>query len=276
MTALKVLITRPEEEGSDEIVAAVLALGFEPLREPLLKIVPIEAFRDTSDGAMTESVPLEGIAALSDPDTALIFTSAHGVRLYTERVEGRSIQVFTVGDNTTDAATKAGFTDVTNASGGADQLAALLTDMDVEIRPKRLIYVRGEDIARPLCSLLEAAGYTVEEIILYKAVASDTLSLECLKALDRHEIVAVLHFSARTAQILSDLVEQYGRTPRFRTIKALCIGESVIQSLSVLPYEETLISEIPNRHGMIELLGRLKAKPAAGTILRKTTKDKDA
>lgn len=234
----KIVILR-QPEDSAEMADAVRAAGFEPLVEPVLDIVHLAA-------------DYSGI----DEQTPLIFTSAHGVQALAAACDGRANPVFAVGRNTADAAELAGFTKIETAAGTVEDLAELLSSPTYKtlISP---IYVRAEHVSRDLKEILVKNGLKIHEFVNYKAVPAQNLSLSLLQGLDRREINAVAFFSGRGAEVFAGLVEQYGRTVRLKPVKALCISEHVVQSVSVLPFHQALLAETPDRYGMIKLVESL-------------------
>ena len=107
---MRVLVTRPEEDGSE--TARQLALrGHQALLAPLLKTF----FFDGPE------IALEGVQAI-------LATSANGVRALARRTSRRDVPVFAVGPQTTVEAQKLGFVQVKNADGDAAVLAQATQD----------------------------------------------------------------------------------------------------------------------------------------------------
>ncbi len=234
----KIVILR-QPEDSTELADAVRAAGFEPLVEPVLDIVHLAA-------------DYSGI----DEQTPLIFTSAHGVQALAAAYAGRANPVFAVGRNTADAAELAGFTKIETAAGTVEGLADLLSDPAHKalISP---VYIRAEHVSRDLNGILAKNGIEIREIVGYQATPAQNLSLSLLQSLDKREINAVAFFSGRGAEVFAELIEQYGRTVRLKPVRALCISEHVVQSVSVLPFHQALLAETPDRYGMMKLVESL-------------------
>lgn len=235
MSARKVVILRQADDAA-EYIDALRARGLESIAEPILTIEYLDA--DFSD---------------IDAERPLVFTSAHGVEAFVRAKADRANPVFTVGRNTAQAALDGGFTNVETAAGTVDDLAILLKNRaETGLRPG--FYVRAEDVSRDLSGILQKDGINIHEIIAYRAIPAPNLSIELLKSLDKREINAILFFSTRGATIFRDLIEQYGRAVRLKTVRALCISGPVLQSVSVLPFQGTELAETPDRHGMMKLL----------------------
>lgn len=235
MSARKILITKTEDD-STELAVAVRKAGFEPLFEPMLTIE-----------YMQEDWPEIG------ESTPLIFTSSHGVHSFARVNAGRAHPVYTVGTSTAETARLLGFSNVATAAGTAQDLAEMLT-----LLPKTAlisaIYVRAADISQDLRQIFAKNEVYIGEFTGYKANPVENLSLNLLKCLDNREIYAVLLFSNRGGRVFAELVEQYGRAVRLKPTKALCISDSVLKSVSVLPFQRGLVARTPDRYGMMELL----------------------
>ena len=235
MSAKKILITKSAGD-SEELSEAVRAAGFEPIHEPILEI----EYTEENWPDIPEDAPL-------------IFTSSHGVQAFALYNEGRNHPVYAVGRNTAETARSEGFTNVQTAAGNAEELGEMLSQL-----PERVLisafYIRAEDISRDLRQIVAKNGVSLQEFIGYKANPVEKLSLDLLKALDNREIYAVLLFSNRGARVFAELIEQYDRPVRFKTIKALCISDSVLKSVSVLPFQQGSVARTPDRYGMMELL----------------------
>jgi uroporphyrinogen-III synthase len=235
MSLKQILITKTADDSTD-ISEAVRKAGFEPLWEPMLEIEYIE----------------EGWPDLR-PDVPLIFTSSHSVQAFALYNEGRAHPVYTVGRNTADTARSQGFADIRVAAATAEDLAELLSRLP-EKDLISAIYIRAEDVSRDLRQILIKNGVGIAEFTGYRANPVENLSLNLLKSLDNREIYAVMFFSNRGAQVFAELSEQYDRTSRLKPIKALCISDSVLKSVSVLPFQQALVARTPDRYGMMELL----------------------
>lgn len=231
------IVLLKSEDGAQEYSKAIMGAGCTPFFEPVLDIQYLRA-------------DLSGV----NDKTPLIFTSAHGVESLIRHYDGRSNPVYVVGDVTANAATMAGFTNVESASGTAQDLGALLVQKLGQTSLTPSFYICAEEVSFDLGDFLLKNGIQIHEIIGYRANLAEKLSIKLLHALDNREIKAVMVFSTKGAQIFSDLIEQYGRTMRLKGVMALCIAPSVIKSLSVLPFEQTLIAKTPDRDGMMDIL----------------------
>ncbi len=218
-----VLVTRPIEDAI-ETAALIQQKKYNVICEPLLKVI----FHENSVEALEQ---YEG----------LVFTSRHGVRAFCHNVSGRSMPVWTVGDATKDLALQLGFKDVQSAAGNLDDLQAILPQ-------KRLLYVRGEHISRDL------SVDHIDEKIIYHTEKQEEISSELLKAIEEHELSHVLFFSVRTAQAFAEIVIKNSLQEGVEHTKALCLGDSMLKSLSVLPWCSIEVASQPNAASLLALL----------------------
>ena len=103
---MRVLVTRPLDDAN-ETAELLRKRGHDPLVAPLLGV-------NYHDG---QPLHLEGVQAL-------LATSANGVRAFARRTSRRDYCVLAIGSQTAAAARDAGFSDVRNADGNSQSLAA--------------------------------------------------------------------------------------------------------------------------------------------------------
>lgn len=238
MTGKVVLVLRSPDECA-EIFAAIKDRGFEPLAHEVLKVETLNV-----------------IWPAIDEDTPLIFTSANAVRAYARAHNMRAMPVYTVGRNTADEARLLGFQKIECAFGTGKELVELLTGPG-RTHSKNPLYIRAETVSQDMKTLCAEKGLTIDQVVAYRTEPVESLAMDLLKKADSRQILAVMFFSARGAQVFADLIQQYDRTLRMKTIKALCIGDGMIHSLSVLPFSDVKVASTPDRHGMIKLLDQL-------------------
>lgn len=234
----KILITRPQPDA-DLLAKALWEMGYETLIEPMLHI---------------EQLPV-AVPDLNDCE-GLIFTSANGVRSFRALCDIRDKPVFTVGDKTAADAKQAGFRRVQSAGQTVMDLAQALNK-------KKGVYVhcRGQDTSHSLKALLSHnKKITINDVVLYKAQKTAFLSESVLKALKNNEISCALFYSRRTANAFVDVIHDHDCTPYIAHIKALCLADSMIESLSVLPWKEIQLADEPTQEAMFTLLKKIETK----------------
>ncbi len=228
-----VLLTRPEQD-TEPLASEVKALGFDVFSEPMMEI---------------KNLPVK------QPDmnsyAALIFTSANGVRA-TQDWDFGGLPAYCVGNVTAEAAGQAGFGDIRNAGGDAADLMELLAK-DSPSGAKPLLHVAGCNIARTI----EVEGLSVKTLPVYEAVPVQAFSAEIIEFLDKNQFAAALFLSARTAQNFADLLEKCGRTDKISVTKALCLSDTVLKSVSHLPWQDVQVAKTPHRKALVEILENL-------------------
>lgn len=231
-----VVITRPIEDAKD-YAAEVSAEGFKALVEPMLRI-------DQADFDVPDLARYDGIVVTS-ANAVECFVKGGGIRA--------DVPVYCVGKHTADAALKAGFFDVVSVDGiGADLLAHVLTVPDVQ--SKTFLHLCGRHLAFPLVERLRENGVVADSLVVYDSVQVDDFSNEFIECLKHGEIGAVTFFSKRTADAFVFLVNQSGSEAYFKGIKALLISEAVVECVRVLPWQNILVSDTPDRVGMMQIL----------------------
>lgn len=232
-----ILITRPAE--TVEIDPAITAMGFRPVLAPALQIEDLSVILPDSSAAQ-----------------GLIFSSANGVRAF-ERLRPDPgffrKPVFAVGDHTASVAMAVGFTDVRSAAGTMKDLVALIRRQMVP--PSKLLHLRGRDGRdNPAILLPQSEGWSVDGITLYNAEPVQAPALEAVEALESGQVDAVMFYSARSAASFMTLYKRFN----FRGIQALCLADSVVESLDRSQWAEIIVSARPDQSGMLALLKSLK------------------
>ena len=229
MSAIRhVLITRPALDAGP-LIAACYARGFAPLISPLLSIVPLyDAVPDLRDAQ------------------AVVFTSANAAAAVRNPVD---VPVFAVGEKTGRAARAAGFRNVTVAGGDAAALNALLARQDW--RPGRPVYhLSGREVAAPVV----VPGVTVERHVVYHADKIEEFVPDAVREIAAGAVAGVFLLSARTGEAFVKATEKAGLTEALRATKALCISDSVLQSVAELPWAAVAVARTPDVDGLTALL----------------------
>lgn len=237
-----VLMTRPlADDGAT--ADALRRAGFAVMEAPVLEIV------DT-DAPLPDPAPYDG----------LIFSSANGVRSLSRRSpqpDWFSKTAYAVGEGTAEAARAAGFIDVRAGTGRMIDLTARIAgDFDA---PGRLLHISGADIrSNPAMMLPADQGWRVDRVVLYRAVMLDGLTLPVLEALEARTVAAVLLYSARSAQAFLKAVENSGLRADFSGVHALCIADSVLESVQGVDWAGIHVAPTPDQSGMLALIESMK------------------
>ena len=233
-----ILITRPRESAKD-FSDELRSLGLNPFSESILEIMP-------KDFQVPEVKKYQ----------ALILTSAHAARIFPVFPEALDLPVYTVGEQTAEAARAQGYQRVMASEGSGLDLAELLSQ-SIQDKSIPLLYLRGEDIALSLDDLLKPLGISIESLIVYKAQAVGEFSPKLLKLIDDQQIQAVTFFSKRTALTFMKLAQESGRQDRLKAIKALCLSDAVLECVRSCEWAQTCVADTPDRGGMTALIARV-------------------
>jgi uroporphyrinogen-III synthase len=238
---MHILLTRPEPDAA-QMKAQLEALGHTVSLEPLLVIEP----------AAIEPRILEGAQAL-------IVTSRNGLRALQAGnllASVRSLPVFTVGPGTADLARELGFQRVIAGDGAARDLVPLI---EAEADPGKgpLVHAAGESVAFDIAAALSAAGFKVETLTVYRAVAADELSRPTHTLFSQRAIDAVILMSPRSADTFAQLVADAGIEADARRPVFLCLSDAVADALHRLAPERIEVAEAPNATAMLAAVGRV-------------------
>lgn len=239
---MRILITRPQEDAV-RFAEMLRARGHDPLCASLLTV----QFFDGPE------LTFEGVSAI-------LATSANGVRALARRTSERELPLFAVGPQTADAARAAGFEHVESTDGDAATLAeAMLGWMKPE--EGMLVHAASADNEGRLKTLLAEEGYRVSVEVLYEVVAVDALPATALEALAHGRLGAAVVFSPRSAFVLKDCIERAGLVEACRNVIAIAISAAAAKMLEPLPFKAVLIADKPNQGAMLDAVERAAATP---------------
>lgn len=236
-----ILITRPAEKAGST-ARMVEAAGFTPFSEPVLTIVPVSG------------------APLPDDFNAyrgLILTSPAAVSVLANMTTDRQARLYAVGPDTAAEAEKQGWTDIIPANGTGEDLAALLAREQTQERP--FLHLSGRHVSY---DFEDDRRIKAERRVIYDAIKTNTLTPDCLRLIRERKISAILFYSARTAENFEALADAYGVKACFSSIKALCIGKRVVNSLRNGLWQDVHCARTPDSEGMEALLKSALSAPS--------------
>lgn len=237
---MRILISRPQEDAA-RLAELLKARGHEPLCASLLSVRFFDGPEPNFEGV-----------------SAIIATSANGVRAFAARTDRRDLRILAVGPQTADAAEKAGFEDVECADGDAATLAEKVLEW---VKPEDgiLLHAASADNEGQLKELLAEEGYTVDVMVLYEVVAIGKLPEMAREALVHHALDAAVVFSPRSAMALRDCILRADLAEACRTISAVCISNATAVALEPLVFAQVVVADRPNQTGMLEAVERAAA-----------------
>lgn len=237
---MRILITRPQEDAA-RFADLLRARGHEPLCSSLLSV----RFFDGPE------LTFENISAI-------LATSANGMRAFARRTERRDLKILAVGPQTADAAHKAGFEDVECADGDASTLAEAVLGW---VKPEEgvLLHAASADNEGQLKTLLAEEGYTVDVMVLYEVIAVHKLPTAAREALAARALDAAVVFSPRSAMALRDCIQHAGLEEACKSIAAVCISKATAEVLQPLSFRKIAIAERPNQDAMLTAVDTVSA-----------------
>ncbi len=239
---MRILISRPQEDAAS-LAETLHARGHEPLCASLLSVRFFDGPEPNFEGV-----------------SAIVATSANGVRAFAQRTARRDLRIFAVGPQTADAAKHAGFEEIECADGDAGTLAEKVLDW---VKPEEgvLLHAASADNEGQLKTLLAEEGYTVDVMVLYEVVAIHKLPEIAREALVHHALDATVVFSPRSGGALRDCILRAGLAEACKTIAAVCISSATAVALSPLVFRQVLVAERPNQAAMLDAVERAAAQP---------------
>lgn len=237
-------LTRPQED-SEALATELAARGIPSIIAPVLSISP----RTGTD--------------LGDKPDGIILTSRHALAALPK--DWRTLPVYAVGSSTAKAAHEAGCTDVSNGGGDALALAAYIVEQE---KPgQTLVYLRGEEVRVDLETLLAVKKITVRSVIVYEAKAA-SLTPRIVKAIKQGKISGVAFFSARSADVATELMEEAGLAAKAKEMEAFCLSLAVADAAGS-GWGTLKVAEKPTGESMIKLIASAQ-NPAINTAMNET------
>jgi len=234
---VRLLLTRPQADA-DRTAAALRARGHDVVIAPVLRIEPI-ADADVSAG----------------PWAAILVTSANAASAIAANrrvAELRALPVFAVGEHSAQAMRDAGFPQVVSAGGGVADLVRLVVQ---NMKPgAQLLYLAGADRSGDLAGELGARDFAVHTVVVYRALAADTLPPAAAAAL-AGGIDGILHFSRRSAEAYVHAVRAVGLgEAALRKPAHFCLSAQVAEPLVRTGASDVRIATEPTEAALIALL----------------------
>lgn len=236
---MRILVTRPLDDA-EATVAKLKSLGHQAIAAPLLDI----RFREDA------TIDLTGVQAI-------LATSANGIRALERATQIRDVRVLAVGPQTAEAARLAGFKHVENAKGDAATLAEAAARW-AKPQDGALLHTQAQETKGGLPERLRALGYDVRTVVLYEAVAAESLPQEASDALQSGALDAVMFYSPRSARVFFNCVVNAGIAQTTSALSALCISQPTADALRPLVFRELLIAARPDQEAMLRLVAEAR------------------
>jgi len=236
-----VVITRTRPDA-DALAERLIALGYEPLIEPML------AVRSTHAATTHDPMCVEG----------LVVTSAQALRhlnTLVREVAFRHKPLYAVGPKTAAVAAELGWHTVHDGGGDVRALGTFLKSRP-EITPSsRLLHICGRDIAKDTKSVMQDVPGHVLDWVVYETDPADGFSPEFMNALRTKRMKAVMFHSARAASVFAGNVRKNAAEKLdLSSIIFLCLSKAVLESLTILDTNGTYAGTVPEEDALIDLL----------------------
>ena len=228
MVSVPVIVTRAEP-GASETMARLKEMGLTAIASPMLALARLD-------------VPLPDM----DSVRHLVFTSANGVRYFAEASPGRTAKAWCVGPSTAEAARAAGFTDVHEGRGDAEDLSAEIIAA-LPAGTKGVLHVANEAAAGDLVARLKAAGIPADFLALYETRPADDLSPEADAALNAGTAVVLIH-SAKAAAAFA------WAAGALEQAVIIAISAAAARPLEGREVAAIHVAEAPNEAALLEVL----------------------
>jgi uroporphyrinogen-III synthase len=232
---MRVLITRPNEDAA-RFAELVRARGHEAVCASLLSVNFFDGPELTLDGV-----------------SAVVATSANGVRAFVRRSERRDLPLFAVGPQTADAARAAGFEHIECADGDAATLAAAVPDW-IKAEEGVLLHAASVDNEGRAKALLAEEGFSVHVEVLYEVVPLHKLPEAVRERLAHAAIDALVVFSPRSAMTLRDCIVRARLSSVCRQMVAVCISQATAEALAPLEFGQVAVAARPNQDALLDCL----------------------
>ena len=231
---MRVLVTRPLHDA-ERTAKRLAALGHDAVIDPVLVIEPVAFDLPLQTDAVTVT-RANVFHAVPQPLLASLFP----------------LPMFAVGAHSAAAARAFGFQNTAAAGGDAYSLARLLID---RLSPgTRVLYLAGAERAQDLAALVRSGSIEIETRVVYRAVAAERLQEKTQVLLKAGEIDAVLHYSARSAGIFLQLVDEADLRAAAGRARHICISNAVAGPLEQAGFA-TEAPLRPSEDALFTLLG---------------------
>jgi uroporphyrinogen-III synthase len=233
---VRLLLTRPEPDAQ-RTAAALRRHGHAVIIAPLMRI---ESLSDAEIGV--------------GPWSAILITSAnaaYAVAAHPRKNALARLPVFAVGDRSAQAMRDSGFADVSSADGGVGDLARVVSE---RMPPgSSLLYLAGAERSGDLAAKLGSRNFTVQTIVVYRAVAAARLPLAATDALAQ-SVDGVLHFSRRTAEAYVSAARSGGLLENALKPAHFCLSAQIAEPLAEAGASTIHVAQRPVEAALIELL----------------------
>jgi len=245
LAGVRILITRSKAEN-ENLAKKLEELGAVTAELPTIAFVPPENL-----GPLDQSIEM-----LSEYDW-LIFTSRNGVRFFSERMAAlgepadklREVRVAAIGPATAAALEHLGRKpDYVPDEFLSEKIVYGLGNM----KGKRVLLPRPDIASRSLPEELRRQGASVEEVVAYRTVVPEDLSLDSLLLTLKQGVDLVTFTSPSTVRNLAHLADQVGLGALLKDVKVACIGPVTAAEATALGVHVNIVASNHTIDGLVE------------------------
>lgn len=237
---MRLLVTRPIDDA-EPLAERLQAMGHTILLAPVLEIHVLPGI----------PLPLDGVQAV-------LATSANGVRAFALASKRRDLPLFAVGPATAREARAAAFVTVEQGGGDAPSLAARIAG---RLSPGggALLHAAGNVVRGDFQTILEAHGFQVRRVVLYRAEPVARLDEGAAQAIGAGGLDGVLLHSPRSAREFVRLVVQARLSRACAELTAYCLSPEVAKACAAVAWRAVQVAARPDQEALLALLARAQA-----------------
>lgn len=172
---------------------------------------------------------------------AVILTSANAVYSLEKLALAKDKKIFAVGKKTAEAASLLGFKNCEFPQQNcALELAKLIIETyqpSIQNQPKKLLYLRGEEIAFDLRNELASRQIEVAELVVYRKIPNKNFLQKFLKINQKSSIDEILVFSQASLKILSLLLKKHDLSKIVKASQLVCFSKKIADNAAQLGFQ---------------------------------------
>jgi uroporphyrinogen-III synthase len=219
---MQILLTRPLED-CHEMILKFQSLGHEISHLPLINIEGLKY-------KLPNYSEFKGI----------IFTSSNAIKFLDIKNIDKKILCFCVGSATEKKARGAGFQNIFAADGNVDNLKELILQ-NFNSSEGKLFYVSGEIVSSNLHQYLTSKGYTIEQIINYRASPIEKYDEDFIEKLKLKMPEIAYIYSQNSAINFLKVIKNYQLDNLWMNTNLMCIGEKTSSILNEIKWKKIFL-----------------------------------
>jgi uroporphyrinogen III methyltransferase/synthase len=247
LEGVRILITRPKEQNL-LLSTKLHNVGATTIELPTITILPPNT-TDRLDKSILRILQYDWV----------IFTSVHGVRFFSQRLQAlgepsdklKKVKVAAIGPATATALEGLGKEpDYVPTQYLSEKIADGLGD----VKGKRILLPRADIASKKLPELLRHRGAKVEEVVAYRTVVPADLSADRLKSVLNQGIDVVTFTSPSTVRNLAQIVGANELEVLLKGVKVACIGPVTAEATKKLGIHADIVARTHTIDDLVEAI----------------------